>query len=344
MHLTNFHFYNPKNYLYNKTVKGLQGYGIGYRFHFNGQEKDDEVSGAGNTMTAEFWEYDSRLGRRWNIDNVVKHWESGYATFSNNPIFFVDPYGNTAGDYYSKSGEHLGNDGIDDNKGYVANKEDVKFKSDGKIVDSEKTSKEVFTDNHKEFQNTASLLKHESGESGTQSSVKWMAHTLNNALGNKSVNYKNAKSLNSLIKTGFSSAPKSEKSKLLSTKDNSSHANWARAGLIDVMLGNSDPTGGALLWDGIDFLKKGLNHPKLNQYDYVTIANNVLERFVSDANRLHPLINPNWTLDKVFTSSNAKREGWCYGQTHWTAVGDKTRTFSLKATGSGGATIFWKIY
>jgi hypothetical protein len=68
MHLTNFHFYNFKNYHYSKPAKGLQGCRVGYGFAFNGQEKDDEVSGAGNTMTAEFWEYDTRLGRRWNVD------------------------------------------------------------------------------------------------------------------------------------------------------------------------------------------------------------------------------------------------------------------------------------
>lgn len=119
MRTSNSNFLHPKNYLYSKPVKGLRGYGAGYCFSFNGQEKDDEVSGVGNTMTAEFWEYDSRLGRRWNIDNVVKHWESGYATFSNNPMFFVDPNGNTAGDYYAKDGTHLGNDGNNDDKAYV---------------------------------------------------------------------------------------------------------------------------------------------------------------------------------------------------------------------------------
>ncbi len=93
MHSTNFHFYNNKNYLYSKPVKGLQGCGVGYGFAFNGQEKDDEVSGVGNTMTAEFWEYDARLGRRWNVDPIVKPWESGYATLANSPIIFIDPKG-----------------------------------------------------------------------------------------------------------------------------------------------------------------------------------------------------------------------------------------------------------
>jgi hypothetical protein len=34
----------------------------GYRYRFNGQEGDDEIAGIGNIMTAEFWEYDTRLG------------------------------------------------------------------------------------------------------------------------------------------------------------------------------------------------------------------------------------------------------------------------------------------
>lgn len=64
-----------------------------YRFHFNGQEADNEVAGSGNSYTAEFWQYDSRLGRRWNVDPVVKDWESPYATFRNNPIVLKDPRG-----------------------------------------------------------------------------------------------------------------------------------------------------------------------------------------------------------------------------------------------------------
>ena len=65
-----------------------------YRFGMNGQEKDDEISGvSGANYTADNWEYDSRLGKRWNIEPVVKPWESPYATFSNNPIFNSDPTG-----------------------------------------------------------------------------------------------------------------------------------------------------------------------------------------------------------------------------------------------------------
>jgi hypothetical protein len=65
-----------------------------YRYGFNGQEMDNEISGiSGGHTTAEFWEYDTRLGRRWNRDPVVKPWEAPFATFGNNPIVYSDPYG-----------------------------------------------------------------------------------------------------------------------------------------------------------------------------------------------------------------------------------------------------------
>jgi RHS repeat-associated protein len=66
-----------------------------YRFHFNGQEADNEVAGSGNSYTAEFWQYDPRLGRRFNIDPKPNPTISVYACFANNPIVFTDPNGDT---------------------------------------------------------------------------------------------------------------------------------------------------------------------------------------------------------------------------------------------------------
>ena len=62
-----------------------------YRYGFNGQENSDEIF-KGST-TALYWEYDSRIGRRWNIDPAVKVAESPYAAFANNPIWFTDHNG-----------------------------------------------------------------------------------------------------------------------------------------------------------------------------------------------------------------------------------------------------------
>lgn len=65
----------------------------GYRYGFNGFEKDDEVKGEGNHISFNDYGLDVRIGRRWNIDPVVQHDISPYAVFNNNPNFFVDPDG-----------------------------------------------------------------------------------------------------------------------------------------------------------------------------------------------------------------------------------------------------------
>ncbi len=70
--------------------------GSSYRFGFNGQEKDDELLGPANVNTAEFWEYDCRLGRRWNMDPISLDWQGLYTCFNNNPICLSDITGLTS--------------------------------------------------------------------------------------------------------------------------------------------------------------------------------------------------------------------------------------------------------
>jgi len=62
-----------------------------YRYGFNTQEKIFEINK--DHYTARYWEYDSRLGRRWNVDPKPNPSISDYATFSNYPIWFKDPLG-----------------------------------------------------------------------------------------------------------------------------------------------------------------------------------------------------------------------------------------------------------
>jgi RHS repeat-associated protein len=64
-----------------------------YRFSINGQEKETELNE--NITTAEYWEYDSRLGRRWNRDPKPTIGVSPYACFLNNPIVHIDALGDT---------------------------------------------------------------------------------------------------------------------------------------------------------------------------------------------------------------------------------------------------------
>ena len=62
-----------------------------YRYGQNGQEKEHEIFN--EAYSAEYWMYDSRLGRRWENDPIVKPHESPYAAFANNPIWFTDKVG-----------------------------------------------------------------------------------------------------------------------------------------------------------------------------------------------------------------------------------------------------------
>jgi RHS repeat-associated protein len=88
-----------------------------YEYGFGGQQKDNEIKGEGNSYTAPFWEYDPRIGRRWNIDPVPKTTLSSYVVLGNDPISFVDPSG---ADWYQnkKSGGYDWFDGSGRHKGY----------------------------------------------------------------------------------------------------------------------------------------------------------------------------------------------------------------------------------
>jgi hypothetical protein len=69
--------------------------GVSYRYGFNTQEKDDEIAGEGNSYTAEFWQYNSRLGRRFNMDPRPNPNISNYVCLGNNPIGITDFKGDT---------------------------------------------------------------------------------------------------------------------------------------------------------------------------------------------------------------------------------------------------------
>jgi RHS repeat-associated protein len=79
--------------VFGNTIEEWSSNSTASKSGFNGQMKDDEIYGEGNAYSAEFWEYDARLGRRWNVDPLPKPHESLYAAFANNPICFIDPDG-----------------------------------------------------------------------------------------------------------------------------------------------------------------------------------------------------------------------------------------------------------
>ncbi len=64
-------------------------------YSFQGQERDDEVKGAGNSYTTEFRQLDPRIGRWLSLDPLMRNfpWQSAYSSFNSNPILIIDPKG-----------------------------------------------------------------------------------------------------------------------------------------------------------------------------------------------------------------------------------------------------------
>ena len=96
-----------------------------YRFGFNGQEKDQEVYNNQSTMTAMFWEYDGRIGRRWNRDPKPTTVISEYVCLNDNPIWNNDLLGDVVDNYKTdKAGNISLIEKTDDNFDVLYNNEE----------------------------------------------------------------------------------------------------------------------------------------------------------------------------------------------------------------------------
>jgi RHS repeat-associated protein len=64
----------------------------GYRYGFNGKEKDDDVNGTGVTYDYGFRIYDARIARFLSVDPLTKEypWYTPYQFAGNKPIFAID--------------------------------------------------------------------------------------------------------------------------------------------------------------------------------------------------------------------------------------------------------------
>ena len=82
-------------YPFGMEMVGRNGNVGNYRYGYNSHEKDDEVAGAGNHLSWGDYGYDSRIGRRWNLDpkwNEIPN-QSPYSINNNNPVQYKDPDG-----------------------------------------------------------------------------------------------------------------------------------------------------------------------------------------------------------------------------------------------------------
>jgi RHS repeat-associated protein len=80
----------------------------GYRYGFNGQEKDDEINGKGNSIVFNYRIHDPRLGRFLSVDPLAPEypWNSTYSFAENSTIAFIDLEGLER--FYAADGGYLG--------------------------------------------------------------------------------------------------------------------------------------------------------------------------------------------------------------------------------------------
>jgi RHS repeat-associated protein len=311
-------------YPFGLTMVGISSGAAGAKknkFKFNGKEEQRQEFSEGSGLE---WldygarMYDNQIGRWMSVDpmsDVMRRY-SPYNYGFDNPIRFIDPDGMLPGDYYNESGVYLGNDGIDDKKVYVA---------DAKNEDGTFLNAKDLGVTHDDFAISSNVVKHES--SGDKTESLWIAHAANNAKDNNAIDYKkqNATLKDQLTDENYSTTPATART-ALDAKDNSSSANNARAAVISVLSGKTDPTGGAVLWDGSDFLKKGDSHNKFKEYSRITIGSTELQTY-SSAQKVRPASTFNTAIS---------------GKTCYTGTGTG-KYYSLQSTGAQGKSIFWKL-
>lgn len=286
---------------------------------YNGKELQDELNLGWYDYQAR--QYDPAIGRWIAIDplaDLSRRWSS-YTYCYNSPLLFIDPDG-MFGDYYDSDGKHLGNDGIDDKKVYLA--ESVKRNEEGIVTEASGSTDLGVT--HDDFATSANVVMHES--SGNKEESLWTAHAANNAKDNDAIDWKkkNTTLKDQLTDKAYSTTPESARTPL-STSDNSNKANNARSAVIDVLNGGADPTGGAVLWDGSDFISKGNSHNKFKEYSEISIDANHLDAYAQKQRSINILFVPDLVfLTNFHSSGNGKY-------------------YSLQSTGAKGKSIFWNI-
>jgi RHS repeat-associated protein len=314
-----------------------------YRYGFNGKENDNEVKGEGNQQDYGMRIYDPRLGRFLSVDPVTNKFPylTPYQFASNSPISGVDLDGLEY--YYSANGAYLGQIGKSQEV-WTADKietQTIRHADGTSTVTQVAVKPQNLNINHNEFTIISNIVKQE-GITNDANEYLFIAHASNNAAKSDDVSMYNK------LMSGFSSVKKENKVPL-ADNNKSNSALFARAGTISVLSGAKDPTGGATLWDGTDFLAWGLKSPngtpqnKFEEYKSINIPGKIFSEFtLSNLEKYSggcvKYGKEHYDLPaSVFTNPNNKTAdgGFQYN------TGAKKPT-GLKATATAGRSIFWK--
>jgi RHS repeat-associated protein len=304
---------------------------------FTGYERDGETeldfaqARYYNPMHGRFTAVDPLMA---SADMVNPQTWNRYVYVSNNPVVMIDPTGER-GDYYNRSGEWLYSDNKDDDKVYLV--------ISGGWGGGTATIELDIT--HTQFQIISNIVRQEGATDDTNEYL-WIAHASNNEAS------ATGRSLYNVLMSGFSSV--SDKT-ALATTNSSLRANAARAGVIHILSGGTDPTGGARRWDGTDFVAWGLNSPngtphnKFEEYGTIAIPESVFNSFVSSqgANSIR-YGKTRYTIPADVFNKDTHPENW----QKWRIDGGEVSGFLyvtdkqkgiLYATGTAGKSIFWAI-
>jgi len=206
---------------------------------------------------------------------------------------------------------------------------------------------------HNEFLSSANIVDHESSVNDN-TEMLYIAHTANN------IAKKKGRTLNKQLKSSWSSVSESNK------KPNKNANIGAKAAVISVGLGESDPTGGAVYFDGTDFLAWGLKSPngtphnKFEEYKSIHISEDIFtDYWINNCEKYGEKVRysgkkynlpatvfttpQNWTISLTVVNWSTINERVTNTEKYFLYQTKKKNGKALKATKSAGLSIFWKI-
>ncbi|MBL0910757.1 MAG: hypothetical protein IBJ09_00185 [Bacteroidia bacterium] len=194
----------------------------------------------------------------------------------------------------------------------------------------------------KHFNTIARIVRLES-LLGDADEVLYIAHTANNRARELGI------SLYDLLMTSYSSVKSWHKTEMDPLDTSLSSCN-ARAALIDVLLGNPDPTQGATFWDGTDFLAWGLQSPngtpqnKFEEYNCIEIPLTVFTAYLYNHQLRYRDQLVRYSRREYEFPAPVFTEGSNWNGSNFAFYTASTSPFQIEATATAGYSIFWKKY